>query len=208
MNVVRICHFGRVIVKMCRRVITRNQFDNLAILFSSCCNANRQNDGTITMILGVNHRNQSISQSFFGPHIGHGPPTWFRHAVRSWANLSNYLQMQPVSLTSGSRSMRHVGLFLNCPSSSLSFHLGILVKACRVMMWCRLAFGECEQSISSGCLRQISCSTGICHVRCHNRSLRIVSGHQNDTKDCSWIAVQKGMFPLRGGTEVIHVSAP
>ena len=120
---------------------------------------------------GNSRINQSINQSKPSlPLLGHRPPRRFHQAFRSWANLSNCIQLYPVSLTSASRSRRNVFLGIVLFSST-GFH----VKACRVMLSTEL---RKVWPIHLQRFCRISCSTGIWHVCCHNCSLLTVSGHQ------------------------------
>ena len=63
------------------------------------------------------------------PLLRHRPSTRLHQALRSWDYIFNYFQTYPVSLTSASRSLRHV--FLGRPL--FLFPSGFQIKACRVM---------------------------------------------------------------------------
>ena len=118
------------------------------------------------------------------------PPTWLLQALRSWAILSNGLQVYPVSLTSASRAQRHV--FLGRPLSL--FLSGFQVKPCRIMLSVVL---RRVVPIHLWRMGQIFCSTG-------NRLLMMISSYQTPrillgqllTNVCILFVV------------VLHVSAP
>ena len=100
------------------------------------------------------------------------PPLWWLlQALQSWANLFDCLQLYPVYLTSASWLRLHV--FLGRPL--FLFPSGFQVKGCRVILSTGL---RRVWPIHLQCLCRISCSTGIWHVRCQNRSLLMVSGRQ------------------------------
>ena len=83
-------------------------------------------------------------------------PAPLGQAFRSWAKRSNYLQLYPVSLTSASRSRHRVFLGRVMLSTGLR-----RVWPIHFQRLCRLF-----------------CSTVIWHVRCHNRSLLMISGQE------------------------------
>ena len=119
--------------------------------------------------------NQSINQSkSSSPLLGQRPPAWLLQALRSWANLSDCLQMKPVSLTYPSRSRRHVSVATGNPSpSSLSDILFYRHLTCAL-----------PQPFISGDFRP------------------------PDTNNSSWVAVDKGLYPLCCSHCGPHVSAP
>ena len=96
---------------------------------------------------------------------GHRPPTWLRQALVPRANLSNCLQVKRVSLTAASRSRRK--LFMGRPLSAFSLLIPGWSLPCDAVD----CFDVRVWPIHLQRLCRIFCSTGIWHMRCHNRSL-------------------------------------
>ena len=103
------------------------------------------------------------------PHTPYIP--WIDHCrIGLWVGLFNCLHCIQVFLTSASKSRRQV--FLGRPLFLFPLWFP---KTCWVLLLTDL---QRVWPIYLQRLCRISCSTGIWHVRCHNRCLLKVSGHQ------------------------------
>ena len=102
---------------------------------------------------------------------GHRPSTIDRQRVRSCASLSSWLQLQPVSRDSASRSLLHVF----CGLPLLRFPWGLQVRAWRVM----LVGGFLRVYPIHLHLRFfISSSTSSCPVLCQRSLWLMIYGHK------------------------------